>query len=89
MKRYPKLARKKYENKWCQETFNKTLKNFILIFIACSEIDQYLGHDEVMKEEMDAGKFIISTSVLSILILVYFPPVNYPTAYLPTSATFW
>lgn len=69
-----------------RKLFDKTLKNFILIFIACSETDQYLGHDEVMKEEIDASKFIISASVLSILILVYFPPINYPIAYLSTSA---
>ena len=87
MKTYSKLAgKKKCENNCCQEAFDKTLKNFILIFIACSETDQYLGHDEVMKEEIDASKFIISASVLSILILVYFPPINYPIAYLSTSA---
>lgn len=80
------LAGKNWENNWCQEALDKTLKNFILIFIACSEIAPYLQHDEVMKEEIDAGKFIISASVLSVLILVYFLPINYPIAYLPTFA---
>ena len=88
-RRIQSLQEKNCENNWCQEAFDKTLKNFILIFIACSEIDQYLGHDEVMKEEIDANKFIISASVLSILILVYFPQINYPIAYLSTSAIFF
>ena len=65
------FRKKNCENNWCQEAFDKTLKNFILIFIACSEIDQYLGHDEVMKEEIDASKFIISASVLSILMSIF------------------
>lgn len=33
-------------------------KNFILIFIACCEIDRQLLHDEVMKYEIGSGKFI-------------------------------
>lgn len=82
-------GKKNCENNWCQEAFDKTLKKFILIFIACSEIDRYLQRDEVMKEETDAGKFIISASVLSVFILVYFPPINYPIAYLRTSAIFF
>lgn len=38
---------------------------------------------------MDAGTFIISVSVLSILILVYFPPINDPIVYLPASPIFF
>lgn len=35
-------------------------KKFILIFIACLEIDRQLLHDEVVKGEIGSGKFIIS-----------------------------
>lgn len=54
-----------------------------------SEIDRHLQHDGVMKDEADAGKFIFSASALSIPILVYFPPINYPVADLLTSAIFF
>lgn len=43
-------------------------KNFILIFITCSEIDRQLLHDEVMKDKIGSAKFITSFSVFDITL---------------------